>query len=158
MLIGIDPILSPDLLRALRAMGHGDEIVIADGNYAAEADATRNPVIELRGYSTMEVVRAVLKVMPLDDVDGPSAFIIAEKGKKELPRAFAKLARVINKAFSKQKGEDIDIYQRLNRDSFHARAQKACYVVATDDPQHYRCVILRKGALPEPARKRKKKR
>ena len=64
MLKGLDPLLSPDLLHTLRAMGHGDEIVIADANYPAEAMGL--PVIRLDGLSATAVLEAVLSVMPLD--------------------------------------------------------------------------------------------
>ena len=65
MLIGINPILSPDLLATLRAMGHGDEIAIVDGNYPALAHARR--LIRLDGLTLIPVIDAVLSVLPVDD-------------------------------------------------------------------------------------------
>ena len=64
MLIGINPILSPDLLATLRAMGHGDEIAIVDGNYPAVAHARR--LIRLDGLTLIPVIDAVLSVLPVD--------------------------------------------------------------------------------------------
>ena len=65
MLKGIDPILSPDLLSTLRAMGHGDEIAIVDGNYPGVEHARR--LIRLDGVALIPALNAVLSVMPIDD-------------------------------------------------------------------------------------------
>ena len=65
MLKGLDPVLSPDLLHVLRAMGHGDEIAIVDGNYPAEGAGPE--VVRLDGLPATRVLDAVLSVMPLDD-------------------------------------------------------------------------------------------
>ncbi len=67
MLIGIDPILSPELLYISRAMGHGDEIVIADANFPASSGGTK--VIRLGGVDAPRVLQAILSVMPLDSYD-----------------------------------------------------------------------------------------
>src|SRR5689334_20895288 len=64
MLKGIDPVLSPDLLMLLRAMGHGDEITIVDANFPA--DALANRLVRLDGLESTRVLDAVLSVMPLD--------------------------------------------------------------------------------------------
>ena len=66
MLKGIDPLLSPDLLRVLRAMGHGDEIAIVDGNYPAEEHGKR--VVRLDGHGAPRILDAILSVMPVDDM------------------------------------------------------------------------------------------
>ena len=66
MLKGIDPLLSPDLLRVLRAMGHGDEIAIVDGNYPAEEHGKR--VVRLDGHGAPRILEAILSVMPVDDM------------------------------------------------------------------------------------------
>ncbi|MEM7641736.1 MAG: RbsD/FucU domain-containing protein, partial [Pseudomonadota bacterium] len=72
MLIGIDPILSPDLLWTLRAMGHGEDIAIVDGNFPGEGYGAR--CLRADGHSATDVLRAVLSLMPLDDfVDDPVA-------------------------------------------------------------------------------------
>ena len=66
MLKNINPLLSPDLLRCLRAMGHGDEIAIVDGNYPAETDAKR--LIRMDGHDAPAILDAILSVMPVDDM------------------------------------------------------------------------------------------
>ena len=70
MLIGIPPLLGPDLLFTLRAMGHGDEIALVDGNYPAQAHAQR--LVRLDGHGLEAALQAILAVMPLDrDVPAP---------------------------------------------------------------------------------------
>ncbi|MCB1376661.1 MAG: ribose ABC transporter, partial [Rhodobacteraceae bacterium] len=64
MLYGIDPIVGPDLLHALRAMGHGDEIAIVDANYPATSKAKR--LIRMDGHDAVKIADAVLSLMPLD--------------------------------------------------------------------------------------------
>ncbi|MDZ4136534.1 MAG: RbsD/FucU domain-containing protein, partial [Paracoccaceae bacterium] len=64
MLIGISPLLGPDLLYTLRAMGHGDEIAIVDGNYPAQDHARR--LVRADGHGVLALLTAILQVMPLD--------------------------------------------------------------------------------------------
>ncbi|MGH2602150.1 MAG: RbsD/FucU family protein, partial [Dehalococcoidia bacterium] len=72
MLKGLDPLLSADLLHVLRAMGHGDELVIVDANFPAAAIGRR--VVRMDGVSATRALEAVLSVMPLDDfMDAPCA-------------------------------------------------------------------------------------
>ena len=63
MLKGISPLLSPDLLRTLAAMGHGDEIVIGDGNFPADSMGKR--CIRCDGHGANEILDAILQVLPL---------------------------------------------------------------------------------------------
>ena len=72
MLKGLNPLLGPDLLKVLRAMGHGDEIAIVDGNYPAETDAKR--LIRADGHSATALLDAILSVIPLDEMMPDCAF------------------------------------------------------------------------------------
>src|SRR5438105_15965944 len=72
MLRGLDPILSPELLHALRAMGHGDEIAVVDANYPAVTNARR--LIRLDGIDAVKAVDAILSLMPLDSFVDIAAF------------------------------------------------------------------------------------
>src|ERR1700712_1456803 len=72
MLKGLNPLLGPELLKVLRAMGHGDEIAIVDGNYPADSDAKR--LVRMDGHSATDVLEAILSVMPLDEFVPDSAF------------------------------------------------------------------------------------
>ena len=66
MLKGIDPLLTPDLLKVLAEMGHGDELVIADANFTAASLGRGKPVITLAGVGVQRTVEAVLSLLPLD--------------------------------------------------------------------------------------------
>ena len=140
MLKGIDPLLSPELLRVLRAMGHGDEIAIVDGNYPAEEHAKR--LIRLDGHGAPRILDAILSVMPLDDMVPEAAWRpAAYLDPQRMEPVFADFARVLAKHEPKQKlvplvGED-----------FYGKV-KACFaVVASSEPRLYGNVILRKGVI-----------
>ena len=80
MLKNIPPILSPDLLYVLANMGHGDEIIIADGNFPADSSTDR--LIRCDGHGVPEVLEAVLQLLPLDDfVDHPATLMKVVPGK-----------------------------------------------------------------------------
>ncbi|MET0358036.1 MAG: RbsD/FucU domain-containing protein, partial [Pararhizobium sp.] len=81
MLKGLSPLLSPDLLATLRAMGHGDEIAIVDGNYPALEHARR--LIRLDGHGVVPVVDAILSVMPIDDFVEEAIFRATVKQDKD---------------------------------------------------------------------------
>ena len=144
MLKKINPILTGDLLKVLCDMGHGDTIVIADGNYSAESDATRRPPIWLTGYGTLEIVGAILEHFPLDTVDGPPAGYIIENTDEELPVSASFIA-IVNAHVDGEK-----VTMAIPRKEFHEEARVSYAIVATNDPTHYACFALRKGALPEP--------
>ena len=78
MLKGLNPLLGPDLLRTLRAMGHGDEIAIVDGNYPAETDARR--ILRMDGNNAVEILDAILSVLPVDDFVPEAVFRPAVQG------------------------------------------------------------------------------
>ncbi len=92
MLINIDPLLSPDLLHILRAMGHGDEIAIVDANFPGTTNAQR--LVRLDGISVTRATEAVLSVMPLDDfVDVPAVTMEVVGNPDEVPPAVQSFAR-----------------------------------------------------------------
>ena len=94
MLKGIDPLLTPELLKTLAEMGHGDEIVIADANFTAPTLAAGKPVLRLPGADVERVARAVLSLFPLDQmVDQPVAFM--QVGGTEPPYLSAQQRRVL---------------------------------------------------------------
>lgn len=145
MLNGINSILTGDLLKVLSDMGHGDEIVIADGNYPAHAHSFHRPPIELAIDDTTRVLDAILDVFPVDDRPNSVGYIVEAPGGVERPRqalvpvpSFAKADLAIKQIGSVPRGE------------FYARAKRAYVIIATEDPRHYFCYVLRKGALPDP--------
>src|SRR5215469_9272653 len=96
MLKGIDPLLSPDLIYALRAMGHGDELTIVDANYPATSAGPQ--VIRLDAISATKALDAILSVLPLDDFVPDACWVMnpVEKGANE-PPIFAEFRAVIEK-------------------------------------------------------------
>jgi L-fucose mutarotase len=141
MLLGLDPILSPDLLRILRAMGHGDEIAIVDANYPATSNA-RRPV-RLDGVDASQTLIAVLSVFPLDSFVKAPANCMQVVGKpKEVPPAVADFQTIVDRlsAFPTK-------IARIERFGFYERA-KTCFAhVATSDRRLYANIILTKGVI-----------
>ncbi|HTV71967.1 MAG TPA: RbsD/FucU domain-containing protein [Rhizobiaceae bacterium] len=143
MLIGIPPILGPELLAALRAMGHGDEIAVVDGNYPAAEHARR--LIRADGLHLIPVADAILRVLPVDyfvpealfRATVPSNPLLLDPVHEEMERLCAKRA---------PKAKLIPLLPA----KFYERV-KACHaVVATSEPRLYANMIIRKGViLPE---------
>jgi len=141
MLLGIDPLLSPDLLRILAAMGHGDEIVITDANFPASSTARR--LVRLDGVSTSDALQAVLSVLPLDSfVDTPANGMQVVGKPDDIPPAIADFQTIVERLA----GFPVKI-GRIERFAFYERA-KACFaVVATSDRRLYANIILTKGVV-----------
>ena len=140
MLKGIDPLLGPELLMILRAMGHGDEIAVVDGNYPADTDATR--LVRMDGHSATALADAILSVMPLDEFVKESAFRpAANNDPKRNEPVFAEFEAIVAKHEPKQKISVLvgsDFYDRV----------KACYaIVATGERRLYGNLVLRKGVI-----------
>ena len=93
MLKGIDPVLGPDLLRVLAAMGHGDEIVIADANFPADANAQR--LVRLDGVDATRAAQAILSVLPLDTyIEAPAAVMAVVGDPDAEPSVVADFRRI----------------------------------------------------------------
>lgn len=140
MLKGLDPLLGPELLATLRAMGHGDEIAIVDGNYPALTDARR--LIRADGHAVIPVLRAVLSVLPIDEAV-PQAIFRAVNAKApgtpdpihvEIEEACREMAA----------GHAVN---PLDPAQFYARVKAAHAIIATSEPRFYANVILRKGVI-----------
>src|SRR5690242_20169058 len=124
MLKGIDPALGPDLLAILRAMGHADEIVIADSNFPAAANAKR--LIRADGISATRIARAITQIMPIDDFVPNAAFRMEVTGKPdEVPPIIGEFATILKAAGYRGEIEPIE------RFAFYERAREAYAIVAT---------------------------
>ncbi len=139
MLKGLDPLLGPELLAALRAMGHGDEIVIADANFPAASIARR--LIRLDGADAVRVCRAILSVLPLDEHVPDAAFRMAMTG---APEDVPPVCRAFEAAL-KAEGYDRPL-EPIERMAFYERARSAYAVVATGETRLWANLILKKGA------------
>lgn len=136
MLKGLNPLLGPDLLFALRSMGHGDEIAIVDGNYPAHAHASR--LIRADGHRLSAVLDAILSVVPLDHMVPDAAFIPRTEETRQCHAEFqAIVARY----------EPEIALTLLSSISFYERVRKTYVIVATSEPALYGNIILRKGII-----------
>lgn len=140
MLKGINPILSPDLLATLRAMGHGDEIAIVDGNYPGLEHAKR--LVRLDGHGLIAVLDAILSVMPIDDFV-PEAIFRSTVGKDR--DALDPVHEEVIACCSKHEPKQPVV--ALLGPEFYPRVKAAHTVVQTSEPRLYANVILRKGVI-----------
>jgi L-fucose mutarotase len=141
MLKGIDPLLSPELLAALRCMGHGDEIALVDANFPSSSQGV--PVIRLDGTSVTRALDAVLSVMPLDDFVPDAAWHMQVVGQAEqdLP-IFAEFREII----ARHAGPDMRLAS-LERFAFYERTRGVFRIVVTGENRLYGNIVLKKGIV-----------
>ncbi len=140
MLKGINPLLTPELLKILMEMGHGDEIVISDGNFPATTMAQR--LVRLDGINVPEVLDAVLGVMPLDQyVENQVALMEVVPGDDFVPVIWDTYHKII------EKHEPDAKIEHMERFAYYERAKKAFAVIYTSEQSKYANVILKKGVV-----------
>ncbi len=141
MLKNIPKILSPELIKTLMEMGHGDEIVIADGNFPAETFGRR--VVRCDGHGAAELLDAVMQLFPLDTyTEKPVMLMEVVKGDPVVPTIWDDYKEIINK----YEPENCKI-EMIERFAFYERAKKAYAVVATGEEAIYANIILKKGVV-----------
>jgi L-fucose mutarotase len=141
MLKLIPSILSPELLKILMEMGHGDEIVIADGNFPAASVAQR--LIRLDGHVIPDILGALLKLFPLDTyVEKPVGLMAVMPGDPYKPVIWDEYRKII--VASKEPFKDFEYIERF---AFYERAKKAYAVIATGESALYANMILKKGVV-----------
>ncbi len=141
MLKGIPSILSPDLLKILMEMGHGDEIVIADGNFPSAAIAKR--LVRLDGHGVTEILDALMQLMPLDTyVENPVGLMAVVPGDDAKPTIWEEYKTVINKY--EPQNCNIEFMERFD---FYERAKNAYAVIATGESAIYANILLKKGVV-----------
>ena len=140
MLKGISPLISPELLKVLDEMGHGDEIVLADANFPSSSIGQR--VIRADGIGTAELLAAILPLFPLDQYD-PEHFVLMEvvPGDNVETPIWDEFAQIVEKH---QPGAKI---RQIERFEFYETAKKCYAVVATGETAMYANVILQKGVV-----------
>jgi len=140
MLKGIPKIISPELMKVLMEMGHGDEIVIADGNFPAATCAKR--LIRCDGHNVPEVLDAILMFFPLDTyTKKPVSLMSVVPGDDVKPVIWDEYKAIIKK----HEGEkEIEFVERFE---FYERAKNAFAVVATSESALYANIILKKGVV-----------
>ncbi len=141
MLKNIPPIISPDLMHVLMSMGHGDEIVFADGNFPADAYSQR--LVRCDGHTVTQLLDAILPFFPLDTyVPAPVGLMDIVKGDVVQPTIWEDYKQVIKKHEGKE--PNIEFIERFE---FYERAKKAYAIVATSEMALYANVILKKGVV-----------
>jgi L-fucose mutarotase len=146
MLKNIDPILNADVLYALRAMGHGDDLILCDTNFPAESVAQETALGELLRIDAplARVARAVLSLYPLDSFVEDSAARMEIVGKPdEVPEVQEEVQAEINMA----EGKAWPMVS-VERFAFYERAKQAFAVIQTGERRFYGCIALRKGVIP----------
>lgn len=142
MLKNISPIVSPELLKVLCEMGHGDEIVIADSNFPAHA--VNNRVIRADGISGTDMLKAVISLIPLDTYSDPNAMLMQlTESDKDLPTPiWDEYKQILTDA----EGVNVKMGQ-IERFAFYERAKTAYAVIATGESAIYANLILKKGVI-----------
>jgi L-fucose mutarotase len=146
LLKAIDPLLNADVLHALRAMGHGDEIVLCDTNFPADSVArvtVLGRLLRIDNVTAARAARAVLSVMPLDSfVDAPAARMEVVGKPSEIPPVQREVQAEIDAA----EGRPWPMGS-VERFAFYERARNAYAVIASGERRFYGCFILKKGVI-----------
>lgn len=141
MLKNIPNILSPDLLKILMEMGHGDEIVLADGNFPSASMAQR--LIRLDGHKMVDVLNAILKLFPLDTfIEKPVSLMSVVKSDNYKPEIWEDFRTIISKS-----GEPFHDFEFIERFAFYEKAKSAYAIIATGETARYANIILKKGII-----------
>lgn len=142
MLIGLNPLLTPDLLHILAAMGHGDTIVLVDANYPGRRGRR---LVELPGISVTAVLDAVLSVLPIDDfIPDPALVMQVVDEPNTVPPAVAEMNTVLAKAGARPA-------KAIERFAFYKAAESAFAIVQTGERRLYGNILLSKGVVRLPA-------
>lgn len=141
MLKNIPAIISPELMKIIMEMGHGDEIVFADGNFPAATKAQR--LVRCDGHEVSELLDAILKFFPLDTyVEAPVGVMEVVPGDNVVPTVWEEYKTIIQK----HEGQERKI-EHIERFEFYNRAEQAYAIVATSDSALYANLILKKGVV-----------
>ena len=142
MLKGIPSILSPELLKILMEMGHGDTIVLGDGNFPAASLARDSQLVRLDGHGVPEVLDAILQLFPLDPyVEAPVSLMEVMPGDPVETPIWDEYAAIIEKH---EPGTKIGHIERFQ---FYETAKRAYAIVATGESALYTNIILQKGVV-----------
>ena len=144
MLKGINPLLTPELLKLLMEMGHDDALVLADANFTAMSIAAGKPVLRLPGSSMVQVVKAITSLLPLaEDVDHPVAYMQVSGTESDYRSEVQRevMAILAPQLLPTQTAEAVERY------AFYDRARAAYALVLTGERQPFGNFILRKGVI-----------
>lgn len=140
MLKGIPKIISPELLKILDEMGHGDEIVLADGNFPGESVGQR--CVRADGHGTAELLEAILKVLPLDTYAQPTYIMEKVPGDTVETPIWDTYREILKPYTAAELGT-------IERFAFYERSKKAYAVIMSGESALYANIILKKGVVTE---------
>lgn len=141
LLKGIPAILSPELLKILMEMGHGDEIVLGDGNFPAASHAQR--LVRCDGHGIPELLDAMLKLLPLDQYSArPAALMRVVPGDTVETPIWGRYAEIV-----RDRAGLTEPFEEVERFAFYERAKQAYAIVATGESALYANIILKKGVI-----------
>jgi L-fucose mutarotase len=146
MLKGIHPLLNADVLYALRAMGHGDYLVLSDTNFPSDSVARQTALgqlLRIDAPTSAEAVAAVLSLMPLDTFIDDAAARMEIVGK---PKEIPPVQKEVQKAIDKAEGKSWPMVS-IERFAFYEKAKGAYAVIQTGERRFYGCFILTKGVI-----------
>jgi len=146
MLKNINPLLNADVLHALRAMGHGDELVVSDTNFPSESVAQQTICGKLLRIdaSAADVVEAILSLMPLDSFIDDAAVRMEVVG---APDDLQPVQQEVQQRIDAAEGKSWPL-NSLERFAFYERAKNAYCVITTSERRFYGCFIFSKGVIP----------
>lgn len=150
MLKNIPACITPELMKILMEMGHGDEIILADANFPAMTITTCSNArfLRLNGVQIPELLDAILKFFPLDSmVDKPAALMEKTEDMTELPPNWPSYLESVKKATDAIKS--LDDFEYIERFSFYERAKKAYVIVSTGDISRHANILLKKDLMTE---------
>ncbi len=143
MLTGISPLISPELLKTIAEMGHGDELVIGDGNFPAASVARR--LIRADGHGVSALLTALLPLFPLDRfVDKPLALMQVVPGDTTKPAIWEEYRAIASRYQPERIAAGFEMVERF---AFYERARTAYAVLATGETALYANIILKKGVV-----------
>ena len=150
MLRNFDNRLNADVIRCLRAMGHGDDLIICDTNFPADSVARHTvtgKLLRMDNLTAAEAIDAILSVMPLDSfVDKPASRMEIVGKPAEVPPVQAEVQKVIDK----WEGKSWPMGS-VERFAFYEKARDAYAVIVTGETRFYGCFVLKKGVIPPKA-------
>jgi L-fucose mutarotase len=150
MLKGIDSILNADVLHALKSMGHGDDLIIADMNFPSDSIARQTvygKLLKLENVTAGRAAEAVLSLMPLDSFVPHPALRMEIVGK---PDEVPPVQQEVQAAIDKAEGKSLPMGS-IERFAFYEAAKKSYAVIQTGERRFYGCFLFKKGVLPPDA-------
>jgi L-fucose mutarotase len=142
MLLGLDPLLTPDLLHALASMGHGDTIAVVDANFPAAAVARR--LILLPAVEAPAALEAILTLLPIDDFEPDPIAVMQVVGDEDAtPGPVRDFVTVLSRHAAPSP-------TAIERHAFYRAAAAAFAIVQTGERRFYGNILLRKGVIPPP--------